>query len=309
MAIKDSLNKIFYSLPVLFIYGFLAGIIVFICYSLVYPFSSPKKTKISLIDPVVEKYSPPHTTGTNLHFKNLLNNYPKSSSGVTFQVPIIMYHYIEVNKDVNDTLRTSLSVTPYYFEKQLITLKENGYTFINFRDLTKILHGSLKKPKKPIILTFDDGYRDFYTDAYPLLKKHGVPATNYLIYNHLDRFGNLTKEMVKEILKSGLITFGSHTLNHVNLVSASEEVAWMEVVESKKKLENEFGIPVNDFSYPYGYFNDKIIEMIKRAGYETSTATTLGRVQSLSNIYKLNRIRVGNYFGKVFLDRIEMTVK
>lgn len=261
------------------------------------------------IDPLVARYSPPQVESPR-NVKHFVYSQGQITSGEkVIRVPILMYHYIENNKDPKDTIRRGLTVTPYYFERQLQILKENGYTTITLNDLAKALTGEEILPAKPIILTFDDGYRDFYTDAFPLLQKYNVKATNYVIANHIGRSGNLTADMIKELIASGLVTIGAHTLNHPDLVSLSRERAWEEIVGSKEKLEKEFGIKVLDFAYPYGFFNNQVANLVKQAGYESATATTFGATHSKNVLYYLSRIRVGNYDGQIFLDRIEKQAK
>lgn len=258
---------------------------------------NPNPVLVSTKTTLVSSNNPSVTVA---HFKN-----PRLPLQQPVKVPILTYHYVEVNRDKNDTLRTSMAVTPYFFEKQLQTFLQHGYKVISFRDLTKALEGEEALPPKPVILTFDDGYRDFYTDAYPLLKKYQIKATNFVIYNHLGRSGNLTKEQVKEMLASGLVTIGSHTLNHANLVTLKPERARAEILESKKKLEEEFGIKVLDFAYPYGFYNHQVEELVKEAGYETASSLVVGVQQSSQNVFHLSRIKVGNYADNFLLSRLE----
>lgn len=268
-----------------------------------------QRSQSFLIDPLVAKYSPPDVKipKGSPHF--VLPPTKTLSRLKSLRIPILMYHYIEYNKDKGDTLRTGLSVTPFNFSKQLETLKENGYTVIDFRELKTILKGEEEIPNKPILLTFDDGYRDFYTDAFPVLKKFNMKATNFIITNHIGRSGNLTEEMIKELLKSGLITIGAHTKNHINLTRVSDSEAWSEIKGSKEKLEKTFGIKILDFAYPYGFFNEAAISLVKKSGYDTASSTILGSIQNTDNIFRLNRIRVGNYYGKTFVDKIEKAGK
>src|SRR5258708_6379398 len=109
----------------------------------------------------------------------------------TLRVPIIMYHYVEYVQDKNDKLRIALDTTPYTLENEIQTLIAAGYNFITNNDLADALDGKTNLPANPILLTFDDGYRDFYTDAYPILKKYHVRATNYVIAGFLNRPNHL----------------------------------------------------------------------------------------------------------------------
>lgn len=301
MPIKKFLVK----LPWYFWLIFFAVLFFLGCFTVLVSSKLTKKENRLAIDPLVARYSPPQVKSPKKvpHFV-----YPEgkiASGEVAVRVPILMYHYIEYNHDPKDTIRIGLTVTPYYFEKQLQTLLENGYTAITFSDLANAITKNQSLPVKPIILTFDDGYRDFYTDAFPLLKKYNMKATNFVIANHIGRSGNLTSDMIKELINSKIITIGAHTLNHAYLVGLSGEKAWNEIIGSKEKLESEFGIKVLDFAYPYGVYDKQLTEMVAKAGFESASATTFGATHSKNSLFSLSRIRIGNYDGQIFLNRIE----
>ena len=110
-------------------------------------------------------------------------------------------------------------------------------------------------PKCSLALTFDDGYEDFYTDAYPLLKKYNLKGTLYVIINRLDTPGYVTKGQVKEMADSGLVEIGSHTFNHPDLRTKRLKDAIFEIKYSRRELKKISGRDVPTFAYPYGYFN------------------------------------------------------
>lgn len=217
----------------------------------------------------------------------------------TISLPILMYHYVEFVRDPKDTIRKSLDVNPFIFEKQLKNIKENGLTTYFVRDIPDIFSGKIKDGgSNKIILTFDDGYEDFYTDAFPLLKKYNAKATIYIIYDFIGRRGFLNKAEIKELIASGLIEVGSHTLDHSFLKSASPEVAKKQIVDSKSLLEKTFGITVNTFAYPYGAFNQSDVKLVQDAGYIAAVTVARGTKQSDNNIFDLYRLRAGGYEGK-----------
>lgn len=229
----------------------------------------------------------------------------------TVRVPILLYHYLEYNRDVRDTIRTSLAVTPFWFGKQLEYLKENGYQTITFGDLYNAVRRKGKLPKKPVILTFDDGYRDFYTDAFPLLKKYKAKATVFVIPGFLDKPNYLYSWQLKEIAtdSSHLVTIGAHTMHHPALTSLNLESAYQEILESKLFLEKNFARPVTVFNYPYGLHDDHVQNLVKKAGFQMAVSTILGESESLENRYVLPRIRVGNYTGSGFEARLNIDQK
>ena len=236
-------------------------------------------------DQLVSFYTPPGALKI-VNPKMFLPPKDFQTSGKSVKIPILMYHYVEYNKDLKDTIRTSLSVAPHWFEKQLLELKSQGYETISLDELFTT------HVKKPIILTFDDGYRDFYTDAYPLLKKYNMKATIYVISQFLNRPNYLTIDQLKELAASPLITVGGHTQHHVSLPNVSLNEAKIEIFGSKTDLEKLLGIKINQFAYPYGRFNTAVEELVKEAGFQTAVTTLPGDTQS--NLFALTRIRVGN---------------
>lgn len=224
---------------------------------------------------------------------------------ITLRVPILLYHYVEYVKDQGDTIRKSLNIMPYTFDAEIKTLKDAGYTFITTKDLADALDGEEALPPKSVILTFDDGYRDFYTDVFPILKKYQVKAVAYVVPNFLDKPNNLATWQLKEITASGLVEIGAHTMDHSYLVGLSAQRVRNEVEQSKKFLEKELGIRVVSFAYPYGAFDNTAIDIVKKAGFR-SAVTTISGVYALDvNRFFLYRIRPGGLVGQALLSLIE----
>ena len=147
-----------------------------------------------------------------------------------FNIPILVYHYVEYVRDTRDTIRHSLDITPYVFENQVLTLKSSGFTFLTPSDINDILDDKKPLPKKPVILSFDDGYEDFYTDVLPILKKYNIRAVQYIISGFLDQPNYMTHQEVREIAKSGLVELGCHTVHHPNLARLSDSDAKDEII-------------------------------------------------------------------------------
>lgn len=221
------------------------------------------------------------------------------------KIPILMYHYVENIKDPNDTTRKGLNTPPKIFEEQLKNIKNASYESIFHKDLSNFLLIKKELPKKPIMLTFDDGYKDFYSDVFPLLKKYQVKATVYVIVDFLGRKDFLTKEQIKEMSDSNLVEIASHTLSHVYLKTSPEEIAKSEILESKIILENILNKPVYDFAYPYGAFNEKTKEIVKKAGYLSAVSVIPGNVQGFNNRYYLHRLRPGIRTGEYLINWLE----
>ena len=220
----------------------------------------------------------------------------------TQRLPIIMYHYVDLTKAADDLIKVNLTINPTLFENQLKTLRDAHYTTFFVRDIPSLLKESNNSKAKNIILTFDDGYEDFYKVALPLLKKYQIKSTIYVIDFYLNKKGYLTDAEVKELIDSGLVEIGSHTLDHPYLAKISYAQMYKEVFESKKDLEKKFSIPIQTFAYPYGSFNEKVVEQVKKAGYLAAVSVISGTRQSNDNLFYLSRIRAGVFEGKDMLN-------
>lgn len=222
-------------------------------------------------------------------------------------VPILMYHYIEYVTDEKDTTRQLLNTYPHILDAQIKTLKEAGYTFLTHKELSDILMNKGSLPEKPVVLTFDDGYRDFYTDAYPILKKYQVKATQYVISGLLYDKNYMTTQQVVEIANDGLVEIGAHTVDHPWMKNQSAEYVKYEAEESKKQLEKLTGHPVVSFAYPYGAFDLQAIDAVKKAGFTSAVSTIPGNMHSHDTKYFLYRIRPGINIGEKFINYLEET--
>jgi len=223
-----------------------------------------------------------------------------------FNIPILLYHYVEINSDPKDTIRISLTIPRNVFEKQIQSLLSEGYTFLTVSEVGKILDGKMAMPGKAVVLTFDDGYRDFYTDVFPLLQFYNIKATLFVVSGFLNHSNNITNEQLSDIVKSGLVEIGGHTVNHASLTSLSKERAKWEIEEDKKILEQKFGIKMTSFAYPYGLFDEDVANIVKDAGYLQAVSVIRGNEQTKSNRYFLFRIRPGAGIGEYLIRSISM---
>jgi peptidoglycan/xylan/chitin deacetylase (PgdA/CDA1 family) len=237
--------------------------------------------------------------------KEVKTAHPLASTSARFRIPILMYHYVEYVKDKKDVTRQSLDIEPKIFDAQLKTLVDGHFTFLKMSDVADILDGKKSLPEKPLVLTFDDGYRDFYTDAYPILKKYRVKATAYVVPGFFDQPNYLLLSQVKKLAKDSTIELGAHTMHHVYLKDVASIFAEREIIQSKYKLEDIIHKPVISFAYPYGAFDNQAIELSKKAGFSTAVSTIGGIQVSENNRYFLFRMRAGNMIGKELLNYLE----
>ncbi|HEX8964862.1 MAG TPA: polysaccharide deacetylase family protein [Patescibacteria group bacterium] len=240
--------------------------------------------------------------------KKQLQTKPASISA-TLRVPILMYHYVEYVQDKKDTIRQSLNIQPFTFDQQIKTLLNAGYTFITAKDLGDVLDGKMELPAKPIILTFDDGHWDLATDVLPILKKYNVHATAYIVAGFIGtNSDSLNRAQMQELIDSGLIDIGAHTVHHISLKGQPLAKVQNEVDESKTMLEQEYNLKVYSFAYPYGAFDQQAVNIVKQAGFTTATSTVPGIVQSQQNRFFLYRLRPGYRTGQVLLNYLNQNI-
>ncbi len=230
-----------------------------------------------------------------------------ASISATIRVPIIMYHYVEYVQNKNDKTRISLNTTPYVLENEIQTLIASGYTFLTNSELADVLDGKTNLPPNPILLTFDDGYRDFYTDAYPILKKYHVKATNYVITGFLNRQNHLLTTQLQEIANDGLVEIGAHTVGHTWLKGLPLKTVSDEVFQSREILEQLIHKPVISFAYPFGAFDDQAIQVVKDAGFRSAVSTLPGVNQNQVNRFYMFRLRPGGLTGNGFLSLLRQS--
>lgn len=200
-------------------------------------------------------------------------------------IPILMYHSISKNP------KNLLCVDPDQFALQMEQLAKHHYNAITFQDLLDWKNGK-PIPVKPIVITFDDGYKDNYTAAYPILKKWGLKGVIFLPSEYIGSRHSLTIEQINEMLDSGTIEVGSHTLTHADVTHLSDKQLREQIVTSKEQLERMFGITVYSFAYPYGKFDAKSISMIEQSGYDFAVTTRPGLASKDQGLFELHRVRV-----------------
>ena len=201
------------------------------------------------------------------------------------RVPILMYHAVS-----DDTWGSAeLFVSPEEMEKQLSYLQENGYTTVTFEDLPRI-----DEIEKPVMLTFDDGYRDNYTELFPLLQKYDAKATVFVITNAIGNDLYLTADMIAEMSQSGLVSIQSHTDTHPDLSTLNEEDTRREMADSQLKLMRITGKQPFVLCYPTGKYSNTTLNVIGE--YYTYGLKMNGGVYHTSDDpYRINRIYISRY--------------
>lgn len=211
----------------------------------------------------------------------------------TARVPILMYHHIADPPANAKAVERDLSVSPARFEEQLRHLREAGYQSISTVELVYHLTLGTPLPPKPIIITFDDGYRDVYTNAFPLLQKYGFTATIYVITDFVDRglTPYLTWPQIEEMGAAGM-EFGAHSRDHPDLRRKPYDFLVWQILGPKQTLEAHLPAPVRTFSYPSGAYDQHVIDVLRSAHYWCAVTAEQGASHSSDGLFTLSRIRV-----------------
>jgi len=202
-------------------------------------------------------------------------------------VPILIYHSIRPYRTADLAGVRRYITTPNALDQELAYLKENGYVSISFDDLENRLQSGKALPPKPVIICFDDGPETQYTYALPLLKKYAYTATFFLFTNAIGRPHYLSWEQVIDLSSQGM-QIGCHSRFHPYLTRITNEKAlWDEIAGAKERLEARLGKPVTAYAYPFGQYNEHIIELVKKAGYTCARGTYPGIVHSREDLFAL----------------------
>jgi peptidoglycan/xylan/chitin deacetylase (PgdA/CDA1 family) len=212
-------------------------------------------------------------------------------------VPVLMYHHIGDPGPDADAIRRDLSVSPANFESQLRYLIESGYESISLEALVMHLQAGQPLPSKPVVLTFDDGFKDQYSNAYPLLQKYGLVGTFFVItcFTDQNRPEYLSWPEI-ELLHAGGMEIGSHSYTHPSLRGQTFEYVVWQVLGSKEAIEARTHEPVRFFSYPSGQYDQLVMQVLRSAGYWGAVTVEPGSLQSSERTFELKRVRVrGSY--------------
>lgn len=209
------------------------------------------------------------------------------------KIPILMYHAIHV-MDPSEAANAGLIVDPTTFESHLQALKEAGYYTLTPDEAYKALtENVLPENKKVVWLTFDDSLKDFYTNAFPLLQKYQMKATNNVITGFVQagREDMLTLDEIKEMKEKGM-SFEDHTVNHPDLSTATADQQTLELRDSKAFLDDNLSQKTTTVAYPSGRYSDATLQIAESLGYKMGLTTNNGLASLSNGLLSLNRVRV-----------------
>ena len=205
-------------------------------------------------------------------------------------VSVLMYHMI------GDQGGNAAIMSEANLRIQMNYLRDHGYHPITMQELYDYVTKGAALPEKPVCITFDDGYADSYSIVYPLMKEYGFPWTLFVITDDVGKPVNrMTWAQLKEMADSHAVTIASHTLSHPklhNLATRAEKEK--EIIGANQALKYQLGIDNHWIAYPYGDYDEEVIDICKKAGIRMAVTTDAGRVHVGSYPYDLKRAYIGN---------------
>lgn len=202
------------------------------------------------------------------------------------RIPILIYHSICADYPDN-----SLMVAPELFNEQMAWLNDNGFTTMSLEEVYEAFETG-KVPVKPVAITFDDGYADNYTEAYPILKEYGMKATFFIITNNTDKDGYyMSTDMLKEMKEHGM-EIENHTAYHFELGGASLADQKMTIEDGKEFLKENIGVDSKFLCYPAGKYDDTTVSLDAQLGIKAAVTTEYGFASINDGLYTLKRVRI-----------------
>ena len=223
-------------------------------------------------------------------------------------VPILCYHRFD------KTCKSNLCISESAFARQIEYLKKNGYHTIHLSDLMAFLNYKGSIPAKSVIITLDDGYRSLYDFAYPMLKRYGYTATLFVYTDFIEASRNaLTWNHLKELKAAGF-EIGSHSISHADLTKkypdeteqAFRDRITKELKNSKEIIDRKLNQNTQSFAYPYGNYNQLILDLLPRAGYKLGLTIRTGGNSFFANPLTLKRSQILEENTAYFVDRIQI---
>lgn len=225
----------------------------------------------------------------------------------SLRIPVLMYHSVSETNGNNVHPYFVTETSTLTFAAHMKFLHENGYKTITTEELVALLDSGQKDVGRYVVITFDDGYQDFYTNAFPILSRYGFRATVYLptayIHQRARTFRGkpcMNWTEVRELHEAGML-FGSHTVNHPQLRFAALPELEYEVKVSKETIENELGAAIRSFAYPFAFpeddlaFAHRLRDLLGVCGYQNGVCTAIGSSRSSEDRFFLKRLPANSW--------------
>jgi peptidoglycan/xylan/chitin deacetylase (PgdA/CDA1 family) len=213
----------------------------------------------------------------------------------TVRLPILMYHRVDTIRSTLPAITQRLTVDPRSFERQMVWLKRHGFHAVTQRQAYDAIALGRPLPARPVLITFDDGYRDVLGKAEPILRRLHMHATAYVITGRVSGPDPsfLTWPELAQLRRAGF-DIGSHTVTHRDLPTMTPSELQAELVDSRRTLERRLHARVQWFAYPYGRYDAQVVAAARSAGYVLAVTTTGGTVQDGRHPLELRRYEVLN---------------
>ena len=221
-------------------------------------------------------------------------------------IPILMYHSISSISESRVHPYFRLNTSTSVFESHLRFLRANHYATVTLDHALSLLSENKPFSGRAVAITFDDGYRDFYSEAFPLLQRYGFTATVFLPTAHIGTRRRTFREIecltwneVRELSRHGM-AFGSHTVSHPHLEHLEKTQVEWEISHSKGEIEDQTGSPVTSFSYPYRFpqdnpqFMEFLANTLAVCGYRHTVSTIIGTATAADGPFRLRRLPVNS---------------
>jgi peptidoglycan/xylan/chitin deacetylase (PgdA/CDA1 family) len=249
--------------------------------------------------------------------EKLHDNVSFPGEGDPERIKVLIYHLVNGERTICEKNK-KMCIHIDDFRNHLKFLDKWGYTAITFKDYQLYLEGELNLPKKPIIITFDDGYSETAKYTFPALKEFGMKAVYFVLGDRKIKTNIWDKDMfsfplslmndeqILELHQAGF-EIGSHSMRHSLLPRVSREQAWEEISRSRMSLEILLNAPVKSFAYPFGQLDETSKKMVKDSGYLFGCATFTGPPKFVSDPFEIRRILIPggmsmiNFAIRVFL--------
>ena len=218
-----------------------------------------------------------------------------------------MYHYISVPPEGADKYRQDLAVSPNLFRQHMSYIAENGYNTVDLYDLSRAIANKQELPPRPVVVTLDDGYRDNYENAFPVLKELGLKATFFVATDFVDRGhpGYMTWDMIEEMAQEGM-RFEPHSKTHPELRGKERDYIIYQALGSRETLEAHLDYRPRYFAYPSGRYDEQVIDVIAELDFWGAVTTSGGAWHSFGDRFEWGRLRVRNSTNLAeFIDLLE----
>mgnify|MGYP001043020790 FL=1 len=208
-----------------------------------------------------------------------------TKAGQAVTVPILLYHHI-----ASDSGSSRYYVSVENFRQQMKALHNWGYTSITPSYLANVLMHGGELPARPVIISFDDGNLDVYSNAFPIMQKYGFVGTFYIVANRVGAYNLVNAEQLKEMAAAGW-EIGSHSMTHMTLTTDYSQVR-NEILQSRLTLEAAVGVPVRSFAYPFGLADEYIGDKTEEYGYTSGMGLGTLNEHTLGSLFYLSRREV-----------------